>query len=173
MNKLIVFALALCVSVNLFAQSAEDISAARSRMAKLERLVNPPKASGLTDVDALASNCAVIAVNSVQITPLVIEMYYAMHGQNAQGVADAAIQKPMIDDATELKARIELQVELIKSATERIKGATDEVAAIKNPLKMKAPAACLSYSKDVLSLAGDETAFHVMVITEIIKSFTK
>jgi hypothetical protein len=170
MNKLIVFSLALFVTANVFAQTPKEIKESEARFAKMEKLVDIPKSSGMITVDALVTSCSAIAANSVRITPLLQKVYYGSLGQNNEGVADASVKKPTIAQASELNDRITNQFTMIKDAALVLPVVSLEVKGIRNPLKLLAPLSCLKYSKDVLAIAGEESAYQAKLIGDIMKT---
>lgn len=172
MKKLIVFALALLVTANVFAQITEEMKASEARFAKMEKLVTVPKTSGLATIDGLAANCGEIAINAVGITPLLQNMYYRSVGQSNDGIIDVTVKKPTLVEAVELSSRITAQALLIKDASDKVQGAANEIKAIRNPLQLKSPTSCLNYSKDVLATAGEESVFQLKAIGEIIKTLS-
>ena len=173
MKKLIVFALALIVSANVFAQTPKEMKESEARSAKMEKLVDMPKSSGMITIDGLVASCGAIAVNSVKITPLLQKMYYGSLGQNNNGVIDASVKKPTIEEVSELNDRITQQISLIKDAALILPVVTLEAKSIRNPLKIIAPLASLKYSKQVLSIAGEESAFQAKIIAQVMKSLKK
>lgn len=165
--------MSLFISANLFAQTPEQMQASKDRLTKLEKLGEAPKTCGMAAIDGLSEKSCEIAKNSVVITPLVQIMCYSAAGQNAQGVVDGTVVKPTLVEVTALGVKVADQAILIKDASALVEGAAAEVKTIKNPMKMKPAASNLSYSKDVLAVAGEETAFMTQVIADMVKSLSK
>ena len=172
MKKLLVFAFAVFITATSFAQTQEELKASEERLAKIEKIVTPPKSSGMPTVDGLAVNCGEIAANAVQITPVLRNMYYRSIGKNNDGVIDVTVKKPTLAEATELSSRIAAQALLIKNAVEMSTHAAEEITTVKNPLKLLGITSCLKYSKNVLAITGAESLFQVKAIAEIIKTLS-
>ena len=62
---------------------------------------------------------------------------------------------------------------MIKDAALILPVVTLEAKSIRNPLKMIAPLSCVKYSKQVLSIAGEESAFQAKIIAEVMKTLKK
>mgnify|MGYP006894046424 FL=1 len=97
--------MALVCAVSVSAQTAEEMQASKERAAKLEKLVQP-KNCGIATIDGLTSAAGLVAVESIQITPLLQGMYYRSIGQTEDGVTDVTVKKPTLDELKELSARI-------------------------------------------------------------------
>lgn len=169
MKKILIFALALMCSIGISAQTAEGIQASKDRAAKLEKL-EQPKDCGIAAIDALTSAAGLVAAESIQITPLLQGMYYRSIGKTEDGVTDVTVKKPTVAELTELSTRIGLQAAAVADAVKNVPDASKELSTIKNPMKLKAPTKALNYSKDVLKIVGEESAFQVKAIAEMIKT---
>ena len=108
--------MALVCAVSVSAQTAEEMQASKERAAKLEKLVQP-KNCGIATVDGLTSSAGLVAVESIQITPLLQGMYYRSIGQTEDGVTDVTVKKPTLEELTELSARIGTQAAAVAAAT--------------------------------------------------------
>lgn len=172
MKKVLFLAVALLMTAGAFAQTPEQMQASKERLAKLEKLSAAPKACGSASIDALSGKSEEIAKNAVVLTPFVQAVCYSALGQNIDGVADASVAKPNVVEVTALSLKLADQAKMIKEAGEQVEGAANEVKAIKNPMKIKPAASNLSYAKDVLAVAGEETAFQAQVIAEMIKTLS-
>lgn len=124
-------------------------------------------------IDGLAASCSEIAVNSIKISPLLEKVYYGSLGQNSDGIKDASVKKPTIEEISELNDRITKQISLVKDAALILPVVTLEAKAIRNPLKVIAPLASLKYSKKVLAIAGEESAFQAKLLAQIMKNLKK
>lgn len=171
MKKVVLCMMALVCAVGASAQTAEEMQASVERAARLEKLI-PPKECGIPTIDGLTTDAGLVAVESVQITPLLQGMYYRSIGQTEDGVTDVTVKKPTLDELMELSVRIGAQALAVTDATQRISAASEELSKIKNPIKLKAPAACVKYAKDVLEIVGVESAFQVQTIADMIKTAT-
>ncbi|WP_368149501.1 hypothetical protein [Alistipes senegalensis] len=169
MKKVLFCAMALMCAISVSAQTAEEIQAAKDRTAKLEKLVQP-KNCGLAKIDGLTSAAGLVAAESIQITPLLQGMYYRSIGQTEDGVTDVTVKKPTLDELKELSARIGLQAVAVAAAVKLVPEAGNELSTVKNPLKLKGATKALKYSKDVLAIVGEESAFQTKAIAEMIKT---
>lgn len=173
MKKLLIVAVTLLMSVANFtqAQMREEFQVSRDRYAKLEKLNQKlPKQTGLQGVDGLASGSTVVMLESMQITPLLEGLYYRSIGESNDGIADVTVKKPTLEECEELALRITKQVTVSKSTIERVKGASEEVTGLKNPLTAAKALKSVDFSKDVLAIIGEETVFQTKAIAEIIKT---
>ena len=168
MKKVLFCAMALMCAISVSAQTAEEIQAAKDRTAKLEKLVQP-KNCGLAKI-GLTSAAGLVAAESIQITPLLQGMYYRSIGQTEDGVTDVTVKKPTLDELKELSARIGLQAVAVAAAVKLVPEAGTELSTVKNPLKLKGATKALKYSKDVLAIVGEESAFQTKAIAEMIKT---
>lgn len=171
MKKLLFCVMALLCAIVVSAQTAEEMKASKERAAKLEKL-SQPKNCGFPAIDKLTSAAGLAALESLQITPLLEGMYFRSIGQTKDGVTDVTVKKPTLDELKELSARIGLQATAVAAAVKLVPPASKELSTIKNPLKLKAPTKALKYSKDVLAILGEESAFQVKAIAEMIKTAT-
>ena len=173
MKKLFVFTLALFLTANAFAQTQEEMELIKEGLTKVTKLLNLPKITKLSGIDELAQKCKDIADNSVEITPLLENLYYSSIGENNDGVADVSVKKPTLSEAIELSKRISNQTKFIKDAGELLPGAADEIKSIKNPLQIKNATSSLKYSKDVLATTGEQTILQAKAIANIIQTLSK
>ena len=163
--------MALVCAVSVSAQTAEEMQASKERAAKLEKLVQP-KNCGIATVDGLTSAAGLVAVESIQITPLLQGLYYRSIGQTEDGVTDVTVNKPTLEELTELSARIGTQAAAVAAATKLVPAAGEELKGVKNPMKLAAATKSVKYSKDVLEIVGVESAFQVKAIADMIKTAT-
>lgn len=168
---LLIAATTLLYTAGVQAQTKEDVRAAKARCEKLEKL-KVPKASGSSQIDELMRKTEASSKESMEITPLLLSLYYRSQGQTAEGVADANVEKPTLAECTVLSLRIGKHAVAVKEAAEKMQGATSELKEIKNPLKLKSASSCMSYSTDALSIVGEESVFQSQLIAEIIKSIS-
>ncbi len=171
MKKVVLCMMALVCAVSVSAQTAEEMQASKERAAKLEKLVQP-KNCGLATIDGLTSAAGLVAVESIQITPLLQGMYYRSIGQTEDGVTDVTVKKPTLDELMELSARIGTQAAAVAAATKLVPAAGEELKGVKNPMKLAAATKSVKYSKDVLEIVGVESAFQVKTIADMIKTAT-
>ena len=115
MKKVVLCMMALVCAVSVSAQTAEEMQASKERAAKLEKLVQP-KNCGIATVDGLTSSAGLVAVESIQITPLLQGLYYRSIGQTEDGVTDVTVKKPTLEELTELSARIGTQAAAVAAA---------------------------------------------------------
>lgn len=169
MKRFFLGMLALICAMEVSAQTTEEMQASKARTEKLMKLVQP-KDCGLEKVDALTSAAAVAAAESIEITPLLQGMYYRSIGQTEDGVTDVTVKKPTMAELEELSARIGMQATAVAAATKLVPEASKEVSGIKNPMKLKNPTQSLKYAKDVLAILGEESAFQVKAIADMIKT---
>lgn len=174
MTKLLFVAFTLLVSFASFiqAQTKEEFQVARERYAKLEKLSQklPLKQTGLQGVDGLATGSTAVMVESMQITPLIENLYYRSIGESNDGIADVTVKKPTLEECEELAVRITNQSLAAKATAELVKGASDDVKGLKNPLTAAKAVKSVDFSKDVLAIIGEESVFQVKAIAEIIKT---
>ncbi len=171
MKKVVLCMMALICAVSVSAQTAEEMQASKERAAKLEKLVQP-KNCGIATVDGLTSAAGLVAVESIQITPLLQGLYYRSIGQTEDGVTDVTVKKPTLEELTELSARIGTQAAAVAAATKLVPAAGEELKGVKNPMKLAAATKSVKYSKDVLEIVGVESAFQVKAIADMIKTAT-
>lgn len=171
MKKVVLCMMALVCAVSVSAQTAEEMQASKERAAKLEKLVQP-KNCGIATVDGLTSAAGLVAVESIQITPLLQGLYYRSIGQTEDGVTDVTVKKPTLEELTELSARIGTQAAAVAAATKLVPAAGEELKGVKNPMKLAAATKSVKYSKDVLEIVGVESAFQVKAIADMIKTAT-
>lgn len=171
MKKVVLCMMALVCAVSVSAQTAEEMQASKERAAKLEKLVQP-KNCGIATVDGLTSAVGLVAVESIQITPLLQGLYYRSIGQTEDGVTDVTVKKPTLEELTELSARIGTQAAAVAAATKLVPAAGEELKGVKNPMKLAAATKSVKYSKDVLEIVGVESAFQVKAIADMIKTAT-
>lgn len=169
MKKFLFCAMALACAISVSAQTAEEMQVSQERAAKLEKL-SQPKNCGMATIDGLTSAAGLVAAESVQITPLLQGMYYRSIGQTEEGVIDVTVKKPTLDELKELSARIGLQAAAVAAAVKLVPEAGKELSTLRNPLKLKGATKALKYSKDVLAIVGEESAFQVKAIAEMIKT---
>ena len=163
--------MALVCAVSVSAQTAEEMQASKERAAKLEKLVQP-KNCGIATVDGLTSAAGLVAVESIQITPLLQGLYYRSIGQTEDGVTDVTVKKPTLEELTELSARIGTQAAAVAAAMKLVPAAGEELKGVKNPMKLATATKSVKYSKDVLEIVGVESAFQVKAIADMIKTAT-
>lgn len=171
MKKVLLCAMALVCAMSVSAQTTEQMQESKDRTARLEKL-EQPKNCGIATIDGLTSAAGAVAAESIQITPLLQGMYYRSIGQTEDGVTDVTVKKPTLDELKELSARIGLQAAAVAAAVQLIPAASKEVSTIKNPMKLKASANSLKYSKDALEIIGQESAFQAKVIADMIQTAT-
>ena len=171
MKKVVLYMMALVCAVSVSAQTAEEMQASKECTAKLEKLVQP-KNCGIATVDGLTSSAGLVAVESIQITPLLQGFYYRSIGQTEDGVTDVTVKKPTLEVLTELSARIGTQAAAVVDATKLVAAAGEELKGVKNPMELAAATKSVKYSKDVLEIVSVESAFQVKAIADMIKTAT-
>ncbi len=104
MKKILFCAMALLSVIAVSAQTAEEMEASKQRMEKLTKLTQP-KATGIGDIDNLVAASAKVAAESVEITPLI---------QNIYNQAGDVTKYPSLTELTGLGERIKKQTEQIE-----------------------------------------------------------
>lgn len=171
MKKVVLCMMALMCAIGVSAQTTEEMQASKERAAKLEKLVQPKKC-GIATIDELTSAASRVAVESIQITPLLQGLYYRSIGQAENGVTDVTVKKPTVNELMELSSRIGKQAVAVADATKLIPEAGEELKGVKNPMKLAAATKSVKYSTDVLEILGVESAFQVKAIADMIKTAT-
>ncbi len=161
MKKLLLSIALLMVGFIASAQTSEEMQASLDRMAKLEKLAQP-KDCGLAGVDQLTNEAGKAAAESLLISPI----FHKLH----QRVEAKEIDLQLIQELKELSARITNQSESIKKVAELVPVASQELSKVKNPLKLKEPKKALDYSKNVVAIVGEETAFQTKTIAAMIQA---
>ena len=162
MKKLFLMAALLVAAVGVSAQSPEEIQQSQERIEKLTKLqAECPKNCGLQAVDQLMSEAGNSASEALQISPLVQKFQKRVEEKDT----DAA----MVAELTELGIRISNQVKTVQKVGELVAPASQEIAKIKNPLKLKAPTQVMKYSKEVLQITVEETAFQAMAVEKMLE----
>lgn len=170
MKKVLLCAMALVCAISVSAQTTEEMQASKDRAAKLEKLAQP-KECGIATINQLTSAAGSVALESIQITPLLQGMYYRSLGQTEEGVTDVTVKKPTLDELQELSVRIAAQADAVAKAAELVPQAGKELAAVKkDPMKLKGAPNALKYSKEVLAIVGEESVFQVKAIADMIKT---
>lgn len=171
MKKFLLCMAALMCTISVSAQTAEEMQASIERAAKLAKL-EKPKDCGIKTIDELTSEAERVAKESVQITPLLQGLYYRSVGQTEDGVADATVKKPTLEELMELSTRIGIQAEAVANVSKLLPDAGEELKTIKNPMKLKAATQAINYSKNVLEIVSIESAHQVKAIADMIKTAT-
>ncbi len=165
MKKLLISAFALLVTAGAIAQTAEELQASKDRVAKLEKLATPPKTTGLSNIDGLATSSSGIAVQAVSISTKLQSMCAA--------ISDASAAKPSLEEVTALGDQVKAQADAIQKAGEKVSAAAGDVKTIKNPMQIKTANTSINYSKDALALATQESAFQVKTVAALAQSLAK
>lgn len=154
----------------MFAQTPEELNASKDRYAKLEKLVKKgsPKETGLASVDGLAVGSTAVMAESLQITPLLDNLYARSIGETKEGVTDVTLKKPTLEECMELSARIAKQALVAKETSERVQNVVSEVKGVKNPMTAGKAVKSLDYSKDVILIVGLESVYQAKAIASII-----
>jgi len=139
---------------------------AKEREAKIAKL-EPPKTSGVSSVDALATNSFILLTSTKDINTQVPEMYKRTIGETVDGVTDVTVKKPTKEELASLALTIATQIKAVADASASVAGAS---ADVKSASPMQAPKAtkALNYSKDALALAGPELQMNLKVINNLI-----
>jgi len=139
---------------------------AKEREAKIAKL-EPPKTSGVSSVDALATNSFILLTSTKDINTQVPEMYKRTIGETVDGVTDVTVKKPTKEELATLALTIATQIKAVADASASVAGAS---ADVKSASPMQAPKAtkALNYSKDALALAGPELQMNLKVINNLI-----
>ncbi len=142
---------------------SEEVKEREAKMAKLE----PPKTSGVSSVDGLATNSSSILTSTKDINKQVPEMYKRTIGETVDGVTDVTVKKPTKEELATLALTIATQIKAVADASASVAGAS---ADVKSASPMQAPKAtkALNYSKDALALAGPELQMNLKVINNLI-----
>ena len=142
---------------------SKDAIERKEKIAKLE----PPKTSGVSSVDGLATNSTSILTSTKEINTQVPEMYKRTIGETVDGVTDVTVKKPTKEELATLALTIASQIKSVGDASASVATASSD---IKNASMMQAPKATksLNYSKDVLALAGAELLLNLKVIKNLI-----
>lgn len=156
-------ALLLAVA-SVSAQSAEEIQASLDRLAKLEKL-SKPKSTGLAKVDELLTKSGDVATESMAISLGLHEANKALSSTNAEDLAkiDPAALQLLLNGAVKMTG------ESLPAVVKLTPEAAEEVKSIKNPLKAKGVLSAVNYSKTVVEVVTEESAFQVKALTEIIQ----
>ncbi|MEG1622448.1 MAG: hypothetical protein RR330_03640 [Alistipes sp.] len=171
MKKVLFCVVALLFAITVSAQTDAEMQASKERTAKLEKLMQP-KDCGCANIDALTSAAGKIATESIQITPLLQSYYFHSKGQTEAGVADASVKMPKLADLQALGLRIKNQVTATTAVSKLLPAAGEDLAAIRNPLKLKAPTKSIKYAKDVLTIVGEESVAQGKAVAALIKTVT-
>lgn len=154
----------LLAAFTVSAQSAEEIQASLDRLAKLEKL-SKPKNTGLAKVDELLTKSGDVATESMAISQGMHEANKALSSTSAEDLAKInpdALQL-LLDGAVKMSS--ESMPAVVKLTPE----AAEEVKSIKNPLKAKGALSAVNYSKTIVEVVTEESAFQVKALTEIIQ----
>lgn len=166
MKKVFLMAILLVAVVGAYAQTPEEIQQSLERIEKLIKLrAEQPKNCGLQSVDQLMANACKSASESLQISPLVQKFQKRVENKDT----DAA----MIAELTALGVRISKQAKAVQAVAELVSPASQEIAKIKNPLKLKEPKKVMSYSKEVSQITAEETAFQAMAVQKMLEQLKK
>lgn len=172
MRKILVLAMLVMAGLwsQMSAQTPEELNASKDRYAKLEKLVKKggPKETGLVSVDGLAVGSTAIMAESLQITPLLENLYARSIGETKEGVTDVSVKKPTLEECMVLSARIGKQALAAKATSELVQNAASEVKGLKNPMAAAKAVKSLDYSKDVIAIVGLESVYQAKAIESII-----
>lgn len=164
MKKFVWCVALLFAAVTVSAQSAEEIQASLDRLAKLEKL-SKPKDTGLAKVDELLLKSGEVATESMAIS---MGLHEANKLLSSEQVDDVAKINPDNLQLLLLGAQ-KMSTESLPAVVKLSPEAAKEVKEIKNPLKAKGALSAVNYSKTVVEVVTEETAFQVKALTDIIK----
>ena len=152
----------LVATAGISAQTPEETQQSLERIEKLIKLqTEQPKNCGLQSVDELMANAHEAASESLQISPIVQKLQKRIEEKDTDAT--------MIVELSELGVRLAKQTKAVQEITEQISPASQEIAKIKNPLKLKEPTKVMNYSKEVLQIASEETAFQAMAVKKMLE----
>ena len=140
----------------------------QKRQEKLAKLQNPGTV-GVASVDELAVSSALLLAGTEGFNKTVPELYKRTIGETIDGVTDVTVQKPSLEELTDLAASIAVSIAGVAIAQDAVQKAGDDV---KNMPKLQAPKAAksLNYSKDVLSLTLPELQLSAKVVANLIET---
>ncbi|KAA6334940.1 hypothetical protein EZS27_016790 [termite gut metagenome] len=187
--KKIIFRIALCVGLifcftqNSFAQeqTSDELKAEREalkselkaeqtqeRQKKLDELKDPGTV-GTESVDKLAESSVLLLAGTKGFNETIPELYKRTIGETIDGVTDVTVQKPTLDELTNLAASIALQVTAVSETSDAVSKAAADVKAL-SPLKAPKALKSLNFSKDVLSLTLPELQLSAKVVNHLINT---
>lgn len=172
MKKVLLCAMALLCAIGASAQESipELLQVSQERMEKLEK-IKKPQPCGVSLLDELIDNVADLTAESVQITPLLQNMYYRSVGQTEDGVTDVTVKKPTLKELLELSERIGAQAQEVVAMVSKIANIKNELKTIVvNPMQMAKAAKTVKYVADVAKILGEESADHVKIIAGMIET---
>lgn len=175
------FVTTLLLSAVAFAQTTEELKVEREmikkelksektieRQKKMEKL-EEPKQSGVSTIDNLASNSALLLLNSKNLSAQIPELYKRTVGETVEGITEVTTDKPSLEELENVALAIGAQVLLVNNYA----GIATEVAGdVKkaNPLAAGKVLKSLNFSKEVLSLTLPELNNNLIVIKNLIST---
>ena len=172
MKKVLLCAMALLFAVGASAQESilGLLQVSQERMEKLEQF-KEPQPCGVSLLDELIGNVADLTAESVEITPLLQNMYYRSIGQTEEGVTEVTVKKRTLEELLELSARIGAQAKEVAAIVSKIANIKGELKSIVvNPMQMAKAAKTVKYVADVTKILGEESADQVKIIAEMIET---
>ncbi len=169
---LFVTAALLTMSVSFcFGQSKEDIKASADRREKLEKLCSkPPKQTGVADVDTYVQGVYNAAVSSAASSSLLEDLYYRQIGETKDGVTDASIKKPTVEELVALSTTLTAEGVSIAEAGKAAEAATKATSTNKNPMKAAKIASALAFTKDAYPVLLEESKAKAVAIKQMIET---
>ena len=153
--------MALLGAVTVSAQTAEEMQASATRMARIAEL-QLPKTTGLAQVDALQEQTARIAEETLRIS-LTLGKWKADADKGEIGVS-------ILPEAIALSKAIAGQTKAQTEATQLLPKAAEELKTVKNPMKLKGAKNSIDYSKTTLEIVGEEPPYQTRTVAEIIRT---
>lgn len=170
MKKIVFMLLAVLLTSNVLSQTLEEMKDSENRITKLEKLSKSNKNCGVPEIDELTNSVGDVAAESIEITPILQNMYYHSIGQTIDGINDVTVKKPTVEDLTELSIRIGKQAVKVKAVVDKIPNASEALEKIKKPTIIPKATKALKYCKDALEILGIESAFQVKAIAAMIET---
>lgn len=152
--------MALLGAVTVSAQTAEEMQASATRMARIAEL-QLPKKTGLAQVDALQEQTSRIAEETLRIS-LTLGKWKAD--------ADKGAMASILPEAIALGEAIAGQTKALTEATQLLPKAAEELKTAKNPMKLKEAKQSIDYSKTTLEIVGEETPYQARTVAEIVRT---
>lgn len=175
------FVTTLLLSAVAFAQTTEELKVEREmikkelksektieRQKKMEKLEGP-KESGVSSIDNLASNSALLLLNSKNISAQVPELYKRTIGETIDGITEVTTDKPSLEELGNIALTIATQVKLVNEYTDIATEVSGDVKKA-SPLASGKALKSLNFSKEVLSLTLPELNNNLIVIKNLIST---
>ena len=137
------------------------------RTAKIQAMT-PPKSSGITSVDNLATSVAAFLVSTNDNSKVIGNLYKRTLGETVDGVQDVTEKKPTLQELVAFSENLTTQIAAVKVASEAVPAASDEVSKA-SPLKAPKASKALSFAKDGLALVTPELNGNLAAVKSLIE----